>query len=67
MVDVINETVPGSVGYDRPVMINVADARTEIGNAILVAIEGGSVEEVQTAADKAAENVQKLLDEEAKA
>ena len=62
MVEVINETLPTAVGYDRPVMINVGEARTEIGNVIITAIEGG---DVKAAADKAAENVQKLLDEEA--
>lgn len=62
MVEVINETVPNAVGYDRPVMINVGEARTEIGNVIITAIEGG---DVKAAADKAAANVQELLDEEA--
>ena len=67
MLAVIEETIPVAYGIDRPIMINVEDARVEIGNAVLVAIGGGSVEDVQAAADKAAENVQKLLDEEAAA
>ena len=44
--------------------MNVGEARTEIGNVIMVAVEGGTIEEVQAAADKAVVNVQKLIDDE---
>ena len=65
MVEVMNQTIPTAVATDRPTLMNVADARTEIGNVIMVAVEGGTIEEVQAAADKAVVNVQKLIDEEA--
>lgn len=61
LVKVINETNQVGVGYDRPVMINVGEARTEIGNVIVTAIEGG---DIQAAADKANAAMQELLDEE---
>ena len=59
MVEVMNQTIPTAVATDRPTLMNVADARTEIGNAIMVAVEGGTIEEVQAAADKAVVDVYK--------
>ena len=44
LVEVINQTIPTSIGHDRPLMVNVGDARTEIGNVIITAIEGGDVQ-----------------------
>lgn len=61
LVKVIDTTMPVAVGYDRPAMINVGDARTQIGNVIIGAIEGQSV---QPLADKANAAVQALLDKE---
>ena len=61
LVQVVNETLPIAVDTDRPKMINVGDARTEIGNVIIASIEG---QDVQAAADKANDALQKLLDEE---
>ena len=61
LVSVINETIPIAVGHDRPSMINVGDARTQIGNVIIGAIQG---QDIKALADKANEGVQKLLDKE---
>ncbi|RCX08668.1 carbohydrate ABC transporter substrate-binding protein (CUT1 family) [Anaerobacterium chartisolvens] len=61
LVDVINQTTPVSVGTDRPYMINVGEARTQIGTVIIAAIEG---KDVKAAADKANAAVQELLDKE---
>lgn len=61
LVKVINETNKVGIGYDRPVMINVGDARTEIGNVIIASIEG---QDIKTAADKANEAMQEMLDSE---
>jgi multiple sugar transport system substrate-binding protein len=63
LVTVINKTIPTAVGHDRPTMINVGDARTQIGNVIIGAIQGS---DVKSLADKANAGVQKLLDSEAK-
>lgn len=62
LVTVINKTIPTAVGRDRPSMISVGDARTQIGNVIIGAIQG---KDVKPLADKANEGVQKLLDKEA--
>lgn len=61
LVDVINQTIPIGVDTDRPHMINVGDARTQIGNVIIAAIEG---KDIKAAADKANEAMQQLLDKE---
>ena len=61
LVKVIDTTMPVAVGYDRPAMINVGDARTQIGNVIIGAIAGQAV---QPLADKANTAVQQLLDKE---
>ena len=50
--------------YDRPMTTSVAAARDVIGVVITTAIEGG---DVQAAADKANEEFQKILDEDAAA
>ncbi len=48
-------------GYDRPLVVQVTNARDIIGTVIVTAIEGGNVEE---AARKANAEFQKLLDSE---
>ena len=50
--------------YDRPMTTSVAAARDVIGVVITTSIEGG---DVQAAADKANEEFQKILDEDAAA
>lgn len=50
------------VGYDRPYVINVAEARQYVGDPIVTAIQGGDVD---AAADKAAQDFQAILDREA--
>ncbi|MBT2654053.1 sugar ABC transporter substrate-binding protein [Bacillus sp. ISL-18] len=49
------------VPYDRPVVINVGNARDTIGDVILAAIEG---KDVKTAAEKADGEFQKILESE---
>lgn len=49
------------VGHDRPVVINVAEAREAVGAPIVTAIQGG---DVTSAADKASQAFQKILDSE---
>lgn len=61
LVDVINQTAPISVGTDRPYMINVGEARTQIGTVIVDAING---KDIKASADKANAAVQQLLDKE---
>jgi len=50
------------VGYDRPYVINVAEARQYVGDPIVAAIQGGDVD---AAADKSARDFQEILDHEA--
>jgi multiple sugar transport system substrate-binding protein len=49
------------VGYDRPLVINVAEAREIVGDPIVVAITGGDSD---AAADEANEAFQSFLDDE---
>jgi multiple sugar transport system substrate-binding protein len=49
------------VGYDRPQVINVAEAREIVGGPIVVAITGGDADK---AADDASEAFQSFLDDE---
>jgi multiple sugar transport system substrate-binding protein len=49
------------VGYDRPLVINVAQAREIVGEPIVVAITGGDTE---SAADDASEAFQSFLEDE---
>lgn len=62
-VEVVNKSSEIGVGYDRPVVINVGQARDIIGMVIVTAITGGDVE---STAKQANEEFQKLLDEENK-
>lgn len=60
MVEVIAAASTKSTkGYDRPLITSVAQARDYIGQAIVVAIEGGDVE---TAAKEANEGFQTVID-----
>ena len=67
MVETINATIPNAVPYDRPRMISVGEARTEIGNVIIAAIEGADTATITSMANSANEAVQKLLDNDANA
>ncbi|SDI47824.1 carbohydrate ABC transporter substrate-binding protein, CUT1 family [Arthrobacter subterraneus] len=59
----IEVSAENGVGHDRPLVINVGEAREVVGEPIVVGITGGDVED---AAEKANEAFQKFLDGERK-
>lgn len=61
LVDVIRESSKIGVGHDRPLVINVGQARDIIGDIVVQAILG---EDVQAAADRANAAFQELIDSE---
>ncbi len=63
LVDVINASNEIGVGWDRPRVINVAQARDILSEPLLVGFEGGDVE---AAARKAQAEFQALIDSERK-
>jgi multiple sugar transport system substrate-binding protein len=63
LVDVINQSNNIGVGWDRPRVINVAQARDILSEPVLVGFEGGDVE---AAAKKAQGEFQALIDGEKK-
>jgi len=62
LADVMNEASRIGVGYDRPLVVNVGEARDIIGEVIVTSIEGGNVENAAKAANA---KFQELLDKEA--
>lgn len=63
LVQTIAESAPVGVGSDRPLVISVGKARDLIGQAIVVAIEGGDVD---AAAKTASEGFQAVIEEDRK-
>jgi len=63
LVKVMRESNKIGVGYDRPRVINVAEARDILSRPILIGFEGGDVEAAAIAANK---QFQALIDEENK-
>ncbi|GIP31410.1 sugar ABC transporter substrate-binding protein [Paenibacillus sp. J2TS4] len=63
LVDVINQSNEIGKSYDRPLIINVGQARDAIGSIIVKAITG---EDVAKAAEEANKQFQELLDKESK-
>jgi len=61
LVEVIRESSKVGVGHDRPLVVNVGEARDIIGEIVIQAILG---EDVQAAADKANQAFQALIDGE---
>jgi multiple sugar transport system substrate-binding protein len=59
----IEVSAENGVGHDRPLVINVGEAREIVGDPIVVGITGG---EVEAAADSANEAFQQFLDDERK-
>ncbi|MHA7272897.1 ABC transporter substrate-binding protein [Arthrobacter sp. TMT4-20] len=57
----IEASAENGVGYDRPLVINVAEAREVVGDPIVIGITGGDVD---AAADAASESFQAFLDDE---
>lgn len=61
LAEAISINGDNGVGHDRPVVVNVAEAREMVGEPIVRGING---EDVATAAAEAQKNFQALLDEE---
>ena len=64
LVSVVDASNKVAMPYDRPYMIDGAEARTAIGELITKAIEGISDADLQTACDAVNATVQQLLDKE---
>jgi multiple sugar transport system substrate-binding protein len=62
LVTVIQESVKGGVGHDRPVVINVGEARDAVGEIVQKVITGET--NVQAVADKANEALQAVIDKD---
>lgn len=63
LVDVFRQTVHGGVDHDRPVTVNVAEARETVGEIVQMVITGES--DIRDTADKANAALQAILDKEA--
>jgi multiple sugar transport system substrate-binding protein len=61
LAEAIKVSAENGVGYDRPLVISVPEAREIVGKPIVVAITGGDVD---AAIDEAQEQFQALLDDE---
>jgi len=61
LVEAINASFEGGVGFDRPQVISVAEAREIVGLPIVVSITGGDVD---GAIEDAQANFQEFLDDE---
>ncbi|MDR5701108.1 ABC transporter substrate-binding protein [Agromyces aerolatus] len=61
LAEAINANAENGVGYDRPQVVNVAEAREIVGDPIVVGITGG---DVAGAAESAEEKFQAFLDDE---
>lgn len=61
LVDVIRQSAQTGIDHDRPVVMNVGDARTAAGAIVQAAIRN---EDVQAAADAANQSLQAILDQE---
>ena len=66
LLDVIIETNANedARSYDRPVMVEGAEARASIGELLTMAMEGASDEDLQAKAEEVNASVQALLDAE---
>lgn len=62
LVDVINKSAEIGIGYDRPLVVAVGEARSAVGAPISIGIEGG---DISAALRQAQAEYQALLDEEA--
>ncbi|WP_248930690.1 ABC transporter substrate-binding protein [Paenibacillus hamazuiensis] len=60
-IPIIQESIKAAVGHDRPMVINVGEARDMIGDVV---VKGILNEDVKTAADKANKDFQALIDKE---
>ena len=63
LVEAINASAEGGVGYDRPLVISVPEAREIVGMPIVVSITGGDVD---AAIEEAQAKFQAFLDDEKK-
>ena len=63
LVDAINASTEGGIGFDRPLVISVAQAREIVGMPIVTAITGGDLD---AAIDDAQAKFQAFLDDENK-
>jgi len=61
LVDAINASTEGGIGYDRPLVISVAEAREIVGLPIVTAITGGDLD---ASIEEAQANFQAFLDDE---
>ncbi|MET3767897.1 multiple sugar transport system substrate-binding protein [Marisediminicola sp. UYEF4] len=61
LVEAINASFDGGIGFDRPLVISVAKAREIVGLPIVVSITGGDVD---AAISEAQDKFQEFLDEE---
>lgn len=61
LVEAINASFDGGVGFDRPLVISVAEAREIVGLPIVVSITGGDVD---AAIEEAQGQFQEFLDDE---
>lgn len=62
LVPVIQESMKVGVGYDRPVVISVGEARDAVGEVVVKVITGE--EDIQTAADEANAKLQAIIDKD---
>jgi multiple sugar transport system substrate-binding protein len=60
LVTVIQESVKGGVGHDRPTVINVGEARDAVGEIVQQVISGDT--DIQAVADKANAALQAIVD-----
>jgi multiple sugar transport system substrate-binding protein len=61
MVQVIKDSAKGGIDHDRPVLIGVGEARDVVGSIVLQGMTGG---DVKSAADKANQELQAIMDKE---